>query len=171
MNVLPTMTRHRIPLPNDPCQRGFTLVEALVALVVLSIGMLGIAALYVESLRAGREAVTRSTAVLLAGDMADRIRANRDAGPAYAKDADDVGAESANCEQGGASASCTPAVMAAHDIALWEAEIKQTLPGGSQATGEIAVNTGTNPRTYTITVSWIEVGQTNPVSYVVRIQT
>lgn len=150
---------------------GFTLVEALVALVVLSIGMLGIAALYVESLRAGREALTRSTAVMLAGDMADRIRANRDAGNAYTKDADDVGAESTNCEEGGVSASCAPAVMAAHDIALWEAEIKGSLPGGDDATGVIAVDATTNPVGYTITVSWVEVGQATPVSYIVRLQT
>ena len=56
---------------------GFSIVEALVALVVLSVGMLGIAALYVESLRAGRTAVYRTQAVNLAADMADRIRANR----------------------------------------------------------------------------------------------
>lgn len=154
----------------SPAQRGFTLVEALVALVVLSIGMLGIAALYVESLRAGREALTRSTAVMLAGDMADRIRANRNGGAAYAKAATDAGTESASCEEGGASANCTPAVMAAHDIALWEAEIKASLPGGDAATGTIEVG-DTTPRTYNITVSWVEVGVANPVSYVVRLQT
>ena len=61
---------------------GFSIVEALVALVVLSVGMLGIAALYVESLRAGRSAVYHTQAVNLAADMADRIRANRMAGAA-----------------------------------------------------------------------------------------
>jgi type IV pilus modification protein PilV len=60
---------------------GFSIVEALVALVVLSVGMLGIAALYVESLRAGRSAVYHTQAVNLAADMADRIRANRTNNP------------------------------------------------------------------------------------------
>ena len=59
--------------------RGFTLVEALVAMVVLSIGMLGIAALGIESLRASRAALVRTEAVTLATDMADRVRSNRDA--------------------------------------------------------------------------------------------
>ncbi len=148
---------------------GFTLVEALVALVVLSIGMLGIAALYVESLRAGRESLTRSTAILLASDMADRIRANRAAGAAYEKAATDTGTASTDCEEGGANASCTPAVMAAHDIATWETEIKANLPGGDAATGDIVVTAGA-PNTYQITVSWVEVGQADAVSYVVRIQ-
>jgi hypothetical protein len=49
-------------------------------MVVLSIGMLGIAALYVESLRSGTSALLRSQAVAFASDMADRIRANPTAG-------------------------------------------------------------------------------------------
>ena len=57
-------------------QRGFSLIEVLVALVVLSIGMLGIAALYVDSLRSGRTAIHRTQAVILVSDMAERIRAN-----------------------------------------------------------------------------------------------
>lgn len=157
------------PAPRNHRSRGFTLVEALVALVVLSIGMLGIAALYVESLRAGRESLTRSTAILLASDMADRIRSNRDAGAAYAKATTDTGTVSTDCEEGGSSASCTPAVMAAHEIATWETEIKANLPGGDEATGEIVVTAGA-PNIYQITVSWVEVGQADVVSYVVRIQ-
>jgi type IV pilus modification protein PilV len=58
-------------------QRGFTMVETLVALVVLAIGLLGIAALYLDSLRAGRTAIYRTQAVNLSADLADRIRSNR----------------------------------------------------------------------------------------------
>ena len=63
-------------------QRGISMVEALVALVVIAVGMLGIAGLYLSSLQASRSAKLRSYAVELAGSIADRIRANRDAGPA-----------------------------------------------------------------------------------------
>ena len=65
-------------------QRGVSLVEALVALVVMSIGMLGIAALYIESVKANRGALLRTQAVALVLDMADRIRANRLARGTYA---------------------------------------------------------------------------------------
>jgi type IV pilus assembly protein PilV len=41
-------------------QQGFTMVEVLVALVVLAIGLLGIAALYLNSLQAGRTAIYRT---------------------------------------------------------------------------------------------------------------
>ena len=57
--------------------RGITMVESLVALVVTSVGMLGIAGLYVTGIKAGRSALLRTQAVNLASDMADRIRANR----------------------------------------------------------------------------------------------
>ena len=59
--------------------RGFTIVEALVALVVLAVGMLGIASLYVTTLRASGSATSRMQAINLAGDLGDRIRANRTA--------------------------------------------------------------------------------------------
>lgn len=147
-------------------QGGFTLVEALVALVVLSIGMLGIAALYVESLRSGRGAILRTQAVMLAGDMADRIRANRLGNDAYVKAVTDHPATNAACAPGGAG--CTPAALAAHDLALWDASLIATLPG---ATGAVAaVNNGDQTFTYTITVNWTEVGQEADVSYVVRIR-
>lgn len=55
---------------------GFTLLEALIALVVLSIGLLGIAALQGAGLRSNHSAYLASQAALLAYDMADRIRAN-----------------------------------------------------------------------------------------------
>src|SRR4030095_6465661 len=87
---------------------GFSLVEALVALVVLSIGMLGIAALHVESLRSGRTALTRTVAVALAADMADRIRANRTGKKEY--EAVVTSADTnAKCKPAGAG--CTPAEL------------------------------------------------------------
>ena len=56
--------------------KGFSLVEVLIALVIMSVGMLGIAGLYVHSMQAGRTSLFRHHAVTLAGDIADRIRAN-----------------------------------------------------------------------------------------------
>jgi type IV pilus assembly protein PilV len=58
-------------------QRGMTLVETLIALLVLSIGLLGIAGLQMTSLQNNRGAHLRSQAAVLAYDIADRMRANR----------------------------------------------------------------------------------------------
>jgi type IV pilus assembly protein PilV len=129
--------------------RGFSLVESLVALVVLSVGLLGIAALYVSALRFGRTALLRSDAVTLAGDMADRIRANATAGASYAMAAGAVNTAVAACATGG----CTAAQMATTDKAQWAALLARALPAGN---GTVEVDAATSPTTYTITVRWTE---------------
>src|SRR5262245_57847991 len=58
-------------------ERGLTLIETLVALVIMSVGLLGIAALHVESVKAARGATLRTKAITLAVDMAEKMRANR----------------------------------------------------------------------------------------------
>ena len=58
-------------------QRGFSLLEVLIAVVVLSIGLLGLASLQATSLRMNQEALMRSQEAHLAYDMIDRMRANR----------------------------------------------------------------------------------------------
>lgn len=145
-----------MPVSRSPAPRrtrGFSLVEALVALVVLSVGMLGIAGLYLESLRSGRVTILRSQAVTLASDLADRIRANRAGAAGYAHDVADEPATVAACL--GSAGTCTPAEMAETDKAQWVAAIAAALPGGA---GEVVVDAATAPDTYTITITWVEPG-------------
>lgn len=141
--------------------RGFTLVEVLVALVVMSVGMLGIAALYLEGLRAGRTAVYRTTAVTLAADMADRIRANRDAGAAYAGTGPGT---DQSCVNG--AVDCTPADLAADDWFEWRQRIAQQLPQGAAARIDVS---GGGPVDYLITLQWPEIGQDTPADYRLRV--
>lgn len=68
-------------------QKGFTLIEILVALVILSIGLLGVASMQVQGLRNNQSAYLRTQATLLAYDMADRMRTN--SAQAVAGDYDD----------------------------------------------------------------------------------
>jgi type IV pilus assembly protein PilV len=136
---------------------GFTLIEVLIALVILSVGMLGIAGLYVTSMQAGRTSILRHNAVTLAGDIADRIRANPRAGPAYAL----AGANN-NCVDGGIN--CTLGQMAAHDIFLWDQQAANTMPNG---TVNIVFNNGVVPPTYRITVAWTEPGEN--LTYIITI--
>jgi type IV pilus assembly protein PilV len=151
---------------NHRKDRGFTLIEALVALVVLSIGMLGIAALCIEALRASRAALVRTEAVTLATDMADRIRANRSAGAAYAGAAAD--AANVDCEAGGVG--CSPAELAAHDLFIWGEAIGAALPEGTGAVTHVDVDPddGT-PAVYEVTVTWTEPGQ-GELEYVARVE-
>lgn len=132
-------------------QRGFSLIEAMVSLVVLSVGMIGIAAMYGQGLAAGRTAQFRTQAVNLASDMADRIRVNRLGQAAYAGAANDN-----QCDpQTGGGVSCAPAEMAAHDLFVWEEQVERLLPNGEAS---VEFDGATLPPTYTISITWDEVG-------------
>ena len=136
---------------NLKTSKGFSLVEVLIALIVMSVGMLGIAGLYVQSMQAGRTSMLRHHAVTLAGDIADRIRANPSAGAAYTAAA---GADN-NCVA--QNTDCTIAEMAANDIFLWQQQANDFLPpmgDGSQQV--IIVFSAGNPPSYQITVRWDE---------------
>ena len=131
-------------------QIGFSLVEVLITLIIMSIGMLGIAGLYVQGMQAGRTSIFRHHAVTIAGDVADRIRANPRATVAYTR----ADGENHNCVLG--NTDCSAAEMAAHDIFLWKAQAAETLPGGDVT---IVLDNGVVPPSYSITVSWNEPGE------------
>ena len=136
---------------SDKRQHGFSLVEVLIALIIMSVGMLGIASLYVNSMQAGRTSMFRHHAVTLAGDVADRIRANPRAGAIYMTPA--PGANN-NCVNGGVD--CDEAQMAVNDIWLWSNQAQNTLPNG-QVT--VVFDNAVLPPVYTITVTWNEPGE------------
>ena len=112
--------------------KGFTLLEVLIALFVLSIGLLGMAALQSIGLRSTHGAYLTSQAAVLAYDMADRIRANPDNAAAYV---------------GVASCEAVNAPLAAADRANWGCLVEDVLPGG-EGRVESAANT------FTIIVEW-----------------
>ena len=146
--------------------RGFSLVEVLIALIVMSVGMLGIAGLYVQSMQAGRTSMLRHHAVNLAGDIADRIRANPTAGVAYIAS---PGTDN-NCDTG--NVDCTIGEMAANDIFLWQAQAAEFLPAMADGTDQVIIGFDgvANPPVYTVTVRWDEPTPDNiPPSYVLTI--
>ncbi len=151
--------------------RGFSLIETLVALVVLSIGLLGIAALHVDSVRNGQSALQRTRAVTLAADMADRIRANPlgdyDVGSGMAAPLPQkVCADGPNGE---ASGPCTVEEMTAYDIWDWRTSLQGVratgLPDGQ---GGIELDATTDPDSLVITINWTDKGQPN--SYRLTVQ-
>jgi type IV pilus assembly protein PilV len=159
-----------MPLPKSSNrQQGFSLIEVLIALIIMSVGMLGIAGLYVQSLQAGRTSMFRHQAVALAGDVADRIRANPTAGVSYT---DPTGADN-GCVAAGVD--CDVAGMALHDVFLWKQQAGDSLPGSAPTGGgdvTVQFDDTVVPPLFTITVSWEEPGITDfdtPPSYVVTI--
>lgn len=109
-------------------QRGFTLIEVLIGVLVLSVGLLGLAALQTTGLRAGHGANLRTQATLLVNDMAERMRANRSGREAGHYD-DPAPVAKAACA--GASGTCSPQDMASHDRKEWDDSIARALPQGA----------------------------------------
>lgn len=124
-------------------QHGFTLLEVLVALLIVSIGLLGLAALMSTSLKNNQGASQRSQATWLAYDILDRMRANETLALSGAY----------NITQGATAPACpananTSAQVVQCDKSQWEAELAAALPSGD---GSVSVN---NQGVATITVYW-----------------
>jgi len=115
---------------------GFSLVEVLVAMFVVAMGILALAGLLQASARYSKMSELRSTATLLANDIADRIRANpmgRALGPSGYDLADPAfPAPLAPSRPACTSAApCGPGDLARSDLAGWTARLRATLPKGS----------------------------------------
>jgi type IV pilus assembly protein PilV len=151
--------------PHTTSQRGFTLVEVLVALVIMAIGLLGISGLYVESLRANRTSLLRTHAVNLANDMADRIRANRRGRTDYVKAAGTPPTADSDC----LTAACNAQKLAKADLVAWDTAVSKRLPNNAGALPRTSVAfapaaAGTLDR-YTVRIEWFEPSQTDALSY------
>jgi type IV pilus assembly protein PilV len=111
-----------------PCRRsrGFTMIELLVSVLVLAIGLLGLAGLQAAGLKSNYSAHLRSQATLLAYDLADRMRANPVA-LADGKYNNPTASKNTACL---ASPGCKSDVMAGHDFYEWTTSVGRLLPGG-----------------------------------------
>ena len=127
-------------------QRGDTMIEVLVTIIIIAIGVLGAAALQVTTLKNLSSSHSASVAAILAEDFSERMRANPDEAlnnNAYVHDA--APEAYPNC----AVDACTMAQLAVYDIGTWWDQITTVLPSGS---AEVTRNAGTN--TYVVTVRW-----------------
>jgi len=139
--------------------RGVTLIEVLVALVIVAVGLLGLAGLQVRGLSIQKDAHGRALATQLALDLADRMRANRV--PATLTPPADYAftaaylttapTASTDCE----AVVCDESQQAQFDRARWVARVNQTLPGGW---AHVAPIEGTGNRTWNVTLLWTETG-------------
>lgn len=159
---------------------GFTIIEMLVALVVIGVAMLGIGRLFLYTLQGNSSATSRTVAVNLAADLADRIRANRSAQIAYAG-ASPASASSVTCAGGttiNTTPLCTPAQMAAFDLYQWDQQVRcvGAVNGACWAaapswTVVYAANaTGIGPNSYTITLNWVEQATGQSLTYALVVQ-
>ena len=133
---------------NAPHASGFTLVEVLVALVVLSIGLLGMAKMVMVSSHSNDSAYLRSQATALAYQAMDSMRANllaaSESPGTYNTPLAPAGGGQPTC-----SAYCSNDQMALSDVYWWKVHL-QSLPNGL---GSITTS-GSFPLTATVVVQW-----------------
>jgi type IV pilus assembly protein PilV len=125
---------------NKSSERGFTLLEVLVALIITGISMLGLAGLMVNSLKHGQSAAMRSQAAWLAYDIVDRMRANRPLA---------LPASGASPYTLAIDTSPTGTGTAADDLTTWRSNLGTAMLGG---TGGVDVDTATGE--VTVSVQW-----------------
>jgi type IV pilus assembly protein PilV len=117
---------------------GFSLIEVLVSILVLSFGMLGVASLLATSLSGSHASSLRTQAIVLADDLADRMRANRTTavspGP---NNYEGIAPTENRCRsvhyghRHAAPVACTPQELAADDLFDWVAQVAAALPAGT----------------------------------------
>ena len=148
ITISKTESTQRARKPVVRRQRGDTMIEVLVTIIIIAVGVLGAAALQVTTLKNLSSSHSASVAAIVAEDLSERMRAN----PA--------GALAGNYDHNSAPTSVTDCVgspcpaaadLAAYDLETWWAQVTAVLPSG---TGQIARNAGTN--TFVLTVRWDE---------------
>jgi len=150
MAVLKSTKRLRTSQTN----RGFTLLEVLVALLVLSIGLLGLAALQTTSLQYNTGSYFRTQATFLAYDIMDRMRANVSAiadsdGNGYDQPTTTQVTAPTDCDTTG----CTSAQLALYDVRRWYDRATSILPNATNTPPTISIDAN---RTVTIRIQWME---------------
>lgn len=151
-------TRHTSRANPQKTHHGVGLIEVMVALFVLSVGLLGVAGLQTQGIRAGQAATFRNVAVFKANEIMERIRANSAGVVNYAVDLGGTGTDK-GCDDynGGTASECNAADMAGHDVKRWKDSLDVSFPENGDAS--IVVVGAAAPRTITVTITWSERGE------------
>ena len=131
-------------------QQGFTFLESLLALFILSVGLLGVAGMHAQAMKMGFVA-SQNTAIVMKGEeLIERMRANRAGLAEYA------GAPASHgCTSG---STCTTQQMAADDLFIWRTELELLLPTPTIQIAVVALSAADDPtgtlREVSINVGW-----------------
>lgn len=147
-------------------QSGFSLIEVMIASLVVSIGMLGIAGLQLVGMKGSHQSYMRHQATFMVNDLVERMRANPDgvkaAIPAYVFDTADTGGSAPNCllppakNCGINGADCDSAELAAYDKHNLACKMGDSLINGRMRVACQAAGGGCANGRVTVEVSWTE---------------
>ncbi len=150
-----------LPLSSPPSlaparrQGGLVIIEALVAIVVLSLGALALLGVQLRTLTDTRTSVYRGVAIRLIGDLSERINTNPGGLPLLPSYVSGWTASTTatNC----ASNACSPTELVKYDIDKWKENVKRTLPEGRASVFTATSETSsTNRRLLGVMVAWRE---------------
>ena len=129
--------------------KGFTLIEVMVSIVLLTISMLGLAALQSSSIKFDHQAYLRSKSVILANDMIDRMRSNLSAATSgHYTVSPTPTSYTIDCSL--LASTCSPEDLATYGLVKWNHLNSASLPSGR---GQIS---STSVATFIVSVYWIE---------------
>lgn len=166
------MTVRRIPRK----EQGAFMIEVLITILIMSVGLLGVAAMQAAALKGGNDSILRSKAVASVADISDRIRANIGGLASYTRAlSGDPVASPPDC----VANQCTALQMATYDMSQWFLALKDPaypasgLPGAQAAI--VQPGAGVSPGLLTITVQWTDrlqrgEGTALPEQYTTQVQ-
>lgn len=143
-------------------QAGFNLIEVLLAFLILSIGLLGVAGMQTTAMKASHTAMLKTVAISKVQDIAERIRANTEADlKDYELGSGGAGTDR-NCDDRGSPAAveCTPKELADNDLFVWKNSLTNGALPAIDTDASIVVDENINPPVARITVTWLERGET-----------
>ncbi|WP_238333471.1 type IV pilus modification protein PilV [Luteimonas marina] len=138
--------RMRSTLRRPARQSGFSMIEVLIALLVLAFGLLGLALMQTLNLRYTQSAQQRTLAVNLASELLDTMRTNRSQLGTYAMGQSDFAAVSAT-----SGCATHNVVTAANNVTRWKCEVREAL--GPEAYAVVSVAGAPD---VSVTVFWTE---------------
>lgn len=154
-------------IPSHRLQRGVSLIEVLVAVLIFTIGLVGLGGLLITATRANTTAYIRTQVTFLASNMADRMRANPVGlwNASYDSASYPISGKVPACD---AATGCTPADVALRDQILWSQQLTAALPAVG-TTSIKCVKAGNDPTaqyamrppysgTCTMSITWAERG-------------
>lgn len=107
-------------------QSGFSLIEVMVSFLILGVGLLGMGTMVSNGVKMNQTAHHRTTSIVLAQDMADKVRANRSTDYTSISEA----SSDSSCILSGSANLAACDSLAETDVAIWEEAVAQALPGG-----------------------------------------
>lgn len=148
------------PVPGSPrstasAQHGFSLIESLVAIAVMSLGILGILGVQMRTLADTQTSVRRAQAIRLIEDLSERMKVNPNAlGNLnnYRSAFTNTPTASTDCK----TSACTNSQLAIYDLAQWKQAVKNALPMADASVFIVADETDGSRRQLGVMVSWRE---------------